>query len=217
MKKIICILLCIFCINVYADSEVVTLNACVDGDTVWFNYNGEKSKFRFLAMDTPESVHPTKEIEAYGKEASDYTCELLTNAKEIIVQFDADSDIQDKYDRYLAWIWVDGELLQEKLVEKGYAQVAYIYGDYFYTNSLCKVQQSAKNAELGIWSIAKTEEGYCSSIDYTNAKDIEFTETVTNKNNEQVNEKSLLDILESKYPYLTLVLLIIVYFIKKRK
>ena len=43
MKKIIIILLFVLCINVSAESVVVTLNDCVDGDTAWFNYNGKRN------------------------------------------------------------------------------------------------------------------------------------------------------------------------------
>lgn len=39
----------------------VKLSKCVDGDTARFILNKEEIKARFLAIDTPESVHPTKE------------------------------------------------------------------------------------------------------------------------------------------------------------
>jgi len=46
----------------------------------------------------------------------------------------------------------DKELLQEKLVSKGYAKVAYLYGDYKYTKKLQKIEQKAKDNKVGIWS-----------------------------------------------------------------
>ena len=131
---------------------------CVDGDTAKFIYKDEKITARFLAIDTPETVHPTKEEEVYGKEASEYTCNSLKNAKEIILEFDEDSDEKDKYDRYLVWVFVDGNLLQEKLVKKGLASVAYLYGDYKYTNKLEKAEQLAEENKLGIWNINSNEE-----------------------------------------------------------
>lgn len=45
-----------------------------------------------LAIDTPESVHPTKGVEYYGEEASNYTCNLVTNAKKIELEYDKNSD-----------------------------------------------------------------------------------------------------------------------------
>ena len=149
MKKVVVMIVILFLnINVYA-KEVVKLDKCVDGDTAWFYYNNEVSKFRFLAIDTPESIN---KIEAYGKEASNYTCDRLTKAKKIEVEFDPNSNQKDKYDRYLAWIFVDGKLLQADIVEKGYAEVKYLYGDYKYTDELKALEKKAKGNRLGIYS-----------------------------------------------------------------
>ena len=95
MKKFILIIFILFFnINVNA-KEIVTLNKCVDGDTAWFNLNNEKIKARFLAIDTPES---TNRIDPYGKEASEFTCNLLKTAKKIEIEYD---DNSDKFDKYL--------------------------------------------------------------------------------------------------------------------
>lgn len=152
MKKIIVSLLVfiIYIPLIYASSKIeVTLYKCVDGDTAWFLINGEKTKVRFLAIDTPES---TNTIEAYGKEASRYTCDLLTKAKKIEIEYDEAANKTDKYGRNLAWIFVDGKLLQEQIVESGYAEVAYLYGNYKYTNKLNTAQKKAKENKIGIWS-----------------------------------------------------------------
>lgn len=141
------------------ESEIVTLEKCVDGDTARFqDQNGNILKTRFLAIDTPETVHPTKEVETFGKEASNYTCESLTNAKEIRLEYDNDSDKEDKYGRRLAWVFVDGVLLQEKLIELGYAKVAYLYGDYEYTERLQAAEKKAKESKVGVWSMEDTTE-----------------------------------------------------------
>ena len=135
--------------NVFAN-DTVTLKKCVDGDTAQFILDDEVIKVRFLAIDTPESVHPTVEVEAYGKDASSYTCELLTNAKKIELEYEKNKT--DKYGRYLAWVWVDDLLLQDELIKNGYAEVAYLYGDYKYTSLLQDHQEIAKAKKLNIWS-----------------------------------------------------------------
>ena len=76
----------LFITNAEASEKIeVTLSKCVDGDTAWFILDGEEIKTRFLAIDTPES---TNEIEPFGKEASNYTCDLLTNANKIEIEYD---------------------------------------------------------------------------------------------------------------------------------
>lgn len=149
MKKSIFII-CLFLIpfNIFAKEEV-TLNKCVDGDTAWFNTSEETIKVRFLAIDTPES---TNKIEKYGKEASEFTCNILKNAKKIEIEYDNKADKKDKYDRYLAWIFVDDKLLQNLIVRKGYAEIKYIYGDYKYLDTLNESLKLAKKEKLNLWS-----------------------------------------------------------------
>lgn len=152
MKKIIIfILICLFCFPGIVNAEVITLKKCVDGDTADFIINNEVTKVRFLAIDTPETKHPTKGVEPFGKEASEYTCKKLNNAKKIEIEYDDNSDKADKYNRDLGWIFTDGELLQGKLVENGLAKVAYLYGDYKYTDKLQSLENSAKKNKLGVW------------------------------------------------------------------
>ena len=140
-------------VNKKNESEIVTLSKCVDGDTAKFKMkDGTIKTARFLAIDTPESVHPTKEVEEYGKEASDYTCRLLTNAKEIKVEYDKASDKEDKYGRILVWVYADNKMVQEILLTEGLAKVAYLYEDYDYTEKLQTLEKTAKDKKIGIWS-----------------------------------------------------------------
>lgn len=156
--------------NPNRDKELEKVSAtfvkCVDGDTAIFNVEGVETKFRFLAVDTPETVHPTKGEEAYGKNASDYTCNKIKNASTIEIEYE-DSKI-DKYGRSLGWIWTDGSLLQKELIEIGYAEVAYIYGNYKYTQELCETQSISIENKKGIWKDGKRKEGYCSTLKNNN-------------------------------------------------
>ena len=126
----------------------VKLSKCIDGDTASFTKVG---KTRFLYVDTPES---TNQIEAYGKEASNYTCKLLKNAKKVELQYDGPK--KDKYNRTLAWVWVDGKLLQKLLIQKGYVEKFYDYGTYSYEKELVILQNKAKKAKVGLWSGKKS-------------------------------------------------------------
>lgn len=144
----------------------IELVKCVDGDTAWFKVNGKKEKIRFLGIDAPESVHPNGVVEGYGKEASDYMCGMLSNANNIYIEYDINSETYDKYGRLLGYIFVDNNNLGELLLSKGYAEVKYIYGDYKYIDSFCKIQKQAVDDKLGIWSNnSNYEDNYCYSLD----------------------------------------------------
>ena len=162
---------------------IVTLEKCIDGDTATFKDSvGNTYKTRFLAIDTPETVHPTKSVEAYGKDASTYTCETLTNAKVIKLETDPGSDKEDKYGRYLAWVFVDDVLLQDSLIKNGLAKVSYLYGDYKYTEIIQATEEIAKSEKLGIWSDennkSNTEEKVVDTVDDNNSKEKGFIESI---------------------------------------
>lgn len=155
MKKVVFFVLIFFtCLfNVEASDKVnVTFSKCVDGDTAKVILNKKEVTVRFLAVDTPETSHPTKGEEPYGKEAKEYTCNSLKESKKIELEFDNNSDKTDKYDRYLAWVWVDDYLLQDNLIKEGLAEVAYLYDDYKYTSLLEEHQTIAKLNKVGKWS-----------------------------------------------------------------
>lgn len=168
-KLFLLIILFLFIPNVYG-LEKVNLYKCVDGDTFRIKLNGEDTKVRMLAIDTPESVKE-KELEYYGKEASEYTCNKLSNAKKIELEYDSNSDKYDKYGRLLAWVFVDGKLLQESLVTNGYAKVAYLYADYKYIDKLQQAQEKASMNSKGIWDNDKAKRFNPSSQQEDNSKE----------------------------------------------
>lgn len=139
----------LFIVNVDAQKLVVTLDKCVDGDTAWFYLDNEEIKARFLAIDTPES---TTKKEAFGKEASDFTCNLLKNANKIEIEYDDNSDKLDKYNRHLVWVFVDDNLLQDLIIKNGLGEVEYLYGDYKYTSILEASEILAKTNRVGMWN-----------------------------------------------------------------
>ena len=147
MKKILFIILLLLFIP-EVNAKEVYLTKCVDGDTAKFSIDGVEQTVRFLAIDTPES---TNKIEHFGKEASNYTCFQLKNSNNITIEYDPNSDLKDKYDRILGWIFIDGDLLQEKIIKNGYGEVAYLYGDYKYTSKLEEALIYAKSNKIGMW------------------------------------------------------------------
>lgn len=136
--------------HITLDSNQVTLSKCVDGDTAHFYINGKNVKVRFLAIDTPETVKPGTPVQPYGKEASEFTSNALKNAKEIRLEYEESNKI-DKYNRTLAYVFVDGELLQEQLLLKGYAKMTCLCNNYRYSSILNAAERKAKENKLGLW------------------------------------------------------------------
>lgn len=100
----------------------------IDGDTTHFevekDFDASKlMKVRYLAVNTPES---TGQVEEWGKKASQFTKEKLSNAASIILESDSNQWNFDGNGRYLCWVWykpsadaeyrnLNIELLQEGL------------------------------------------------------------------------------------------------------
>lgn len=128
----------------------VSLSKTVDGDTAWFYIEGQETKVRFLYIDTPES---TNQIEPYGIEASQFVAKKLESASKIELELNIDGNQYDKYDRLLAWVFVDGKLLQEEIAKNGFCEKFYDYGYvYTYKNEIIKADQEARKNQQGIYS-----------------------------------------------------------------
>ncbi len=124
---------------------VVELHMCIDGDTTHFREGNTTFSVRYLGVDTPES---TAAIEPWGKAASDFVCDVLTNADEIVLEWDeaAGNRVDTTGNRYLAFIWYDGRLLNLELVELAYSpsSAAHLkYGDQM-QNAWYEVMQSGR-------------------------------------------------------------------------
>ena len=123
----------------------VTLVKCTDGDTARFRSGSSEFAVRFLGIDTPESTY---RIDPWGKSASTYTCDKLTNATTIVLE--AGSEMQDGYGRYLAWVWYDGRLLNLELVEQAYSNAKGTSGTK-YENVIYDAELAAQATDKRIW------------------------------------------------------------------
>ncbi len=107
----------------------------VDGDTIIVKIDGEKYRVRLIGINTPESVAPEssgKENTEEGREASDYTKELLKDTEYVWLQ--KDTSETDKFDRLLRYVWLEvpndprdsaevaQKMLNGILVRNGYAE-----------------------------------------------------------------------------------------------
>ena len=168
----------------------VELVEVIDGDTAKFKMNGEQITVRFLGINTKETVDPEIGEEVWGKEASDFTKEKLENATKIELEFDEVADEKDKYDRYLSWIWIGDELLQNLLVENGLAENYMLQNNYKYAGMLQESEENAKNNKLGIWSE-------------------ETSDTQNNESENQIIENNNTDIQDNNLVYMILGIAII--------
>lgn len=132
------------------EQTLVEVVEVTDGDTIKIKYNGNIVKVRYLLIDTPETNHHTLGKQPYGEEAKQRNKELL-NSGDVSIEFDI-GDRLDDYGRMLAYIYVDGENVQQKLLEEGLARVAYIFPpNTRYVDEFKKASKIAEEKNLGVW------------------------------------------------------------------
>lgn len=123
-----------------------------DGDTIQALVDGQKQKIRLLMVDTPEMNYQKGDPQPYAQEAMDYTVKLMENARKIEAVYDVGSE-KDKYDRLLAYVFVDDVLLQESLLNEGLAAVRFTYKpNNTFEEEFRAIEQIAQEKKLNIWS-----------------------------------------------------------------
>ena len=122
-----------------------------DGDTIRVKLlDGFQVNVRFLLVDTPELNHPVKGHQPFARAAQAFTKRILSHSKEIFIR--RDREVWDHYGRLLAYVYCDGKLIQEYLVESGYARVYHTKNkDKKIINRLYKLQKKAKKKRKKIW------------------------------------------------------------------
>ena len=125
--------------------EDALVSRVIDGDTIELE-NGER--VRYLGIDTPETVHPSKPVECYGPEASERNKELVEGK---IVTLMRDGPDTDQYDRLLRYVFVEGMFVNGELVWSGHAY-SRSYGDELMLyQTLVKLERSAREGKRGLW------------------------------------------------------------------
>ncbi len=136
-----------------------------DGDTFRCRLkNGEEVKVRLIGVDTPESRPNRKayrdamrervsvqHIVRLGKKATEFTRRLIPPGT--VVYLETDVQIHDKYGRLLAYVYLpDGRMLNEVLLEEGYAKMMTIPPNVRYVERFREAQRRAIREGRGLWS-----------------------------------------------------------------
>lgn len=149
----------------------VELKTCIDGDTAHFypvveDTSSDAIKARFFGIDTPES---TGKVQQWGKPASNFTKEKLTEAAEngtIVVS----SPFEDYHvpepdstgERYVSLVWINTEkknapfdelyLLNLWIVQEGLSWVKNVLDMPQYKDTFYAAEQQARDFKLNMFS-----------------------------------------------------------------
>lgn len=126
--------------------ERVEVAVAIDGDTIQLM---DGRRVRYIGIDTPETVHPTKGQQCYGPEAARRNRELVEGKT---VELVAGEQNKDKYGRLLRHVWVDGVFVNAELVAEGCARASSFGPERRYRQVFVQLQQYSKMKGKGLWS-----------------------------------------------------------------
>ena len=133
-------------------AQTFLVKRVIDGDTIQLS-NGER--VRLIGVDTPETKHPKKPVEYFGKKASAFT-KRMVEGKVVTLKYDWQS--KDKYGRTLAYVYLkDGTLLNAEIIKQGYGH-AYTRFPFKYLEQFKQYEKEARENKRGLWADIATEE-----------------------------------------------------------
>ncbi|MBN1574511.1 MAG: thermonuclease family protein, partial [Deltaproteobacteria bacterium] len=148
MRRLIIPILIIFLspVSVYQAEAIRTCTRVIDGDTIVLD-GGER--VRLIGVDTPETVHPTKPVQKFGVEASDFT-KWLVEGKRVTLEYDQDR--KDKYGRTLAYVYLEnGTMVNAEIIRRGYG-FAYTKYPFKYMEEFRQYERDARETGRGLWA-----------------------------------------------------------------
>jgi len=134
--------------NINTELRMSTVERVIDGDTIELS-NGET--VRYLDVDTPETVHPDKDAECYGRESTDRNKELVEGRT---VYLGIPKEPEDKYGRTLAYVYTDDYFVNGELVWAGYAYARSYGTEGRLYQTLIQLERAAREDGRGIWVAA---------------------------------------------------------------
>ncbi len=136
-------------IRMSEDGGLVKVTRVVDGDTIDVEIKGKIERVRYIGIDTPETVDPRKPVQCFGVEASKKNKELVEGK---MVRLEKDITDRDRYKRLLRYIWLGDTLINQMLVEQGFA-ASYSYPpDIKYQDKFVVAEKKAREDKLGLWT-----------------------------------------------------------------
>ncbi len=120
----------------------------IDGDTIVLD-GGER--VRLIGVDTPETVHPQKPVERFGKEASAFS-RRMCEGKQVRLERDPESRSMDKYQRSLRYVYLpDGTLLNVLIIREGFGHALRTY-PHSRLAEFVEAESEARRVGRGLWA-----------------------------------------------------------------
>lgn len=134
----------------------------VDGDTFAC---ADGTRVRLIGIDTPELSQAP-----FGEQASRALADLMPVGSTVLLERDV--ELNDQYNRRLAYVWRNSVLVNWQMLRRGWAILLTFPPNVRYVEHLQDAQRRARDGELGLWATggfectpADRRRGRCDSED----------------------------------------------------
>jgi micrococcal nuclease len=132
---------------VVVENEVATVAHVLDGDTVELT---DGRRVRYIGIDAPEIAHEHKKAECFGREALEANKRLVWGKR---VGLEKDISDVDTYGRLLRYVYVDNFLVNDRLVEEGFARAWNVLPDERHKAIFFQSHIEAQAKNRGMWEL----------------------------------------------------------------
>lgn len=132
-----------------ASEKTYSVTKVVDGDTIQIETG---QKVRYIGINTPETHHPTKGVECFGKQAYEKNKELVEGKR---VRLEKDISETDRYGRLLRFVYLDNTFINDYLVRQGYAHATTYPPDVKFADEFRQAEVEARENNRGLWNSCK--------------------------------------------------------------
>jgi len=131
----------------------------VDGDTIVVEMldgplRGEIHRVRYIGVDAPETVHPSRPVEHFGPEASEANRRLVEDK---MIFLERDVSQPDRFGRLLRYVWIPSSvgplMVNAILVYDGYAFAVTYPPDVRYQDWFLELERKARQEDRGLWGM----------------------------------------------------------------
>lgn len=122
--------------------EVGTVVWVIDGDTIEVEIQGQVQRVRYIGIDAPEANEP-------GYEEARRANARLVSGREVHLERDVSET--DEYGRLLRYVYAGSRLVNEELIEQGWARTLTIPPDVRHADRFAELQRQAQYAGVGLW------------------------------------------------------------------
>ncbi|MEX2369319.1 MAG: thermonuclease family protein [Candidatus Paceibacterota bacterium] len=134
------------------------VTSVIDGDTFKAKIGTTTESVRLIGIDAAEIAWPSAENglsepepECYGWEAREALAEYVLD-REAVLATDRLQPEYDDYGRRLAYVYVEGELVNQKLIANGFAHELSVRAGYEKQESFHASQKLAQDEAIGLWA-----------------------------------------------------------------